>query len=312
MRPPNELPRWNDDAQSWPAGWQKLISFPLFEGLYRFVILPLRQLEALRRSNEKPSASACLNPGLHHFLIAMEVWKLQHYSISLHEVRARIRSALLKVFDRLLGGKCPPLESLGSICPWTLAPSAVRTNGLVISGGVGGDVSFELDLAARTGCRVMLFDPSATGRKTIESLHPLPREIQFFPYALASRDGTVGFAPPQDAEEGSFRAPARNEAASGSWESWSLRRCLDIAKSDCADLIKLDIEGFEFEVLEALTSRRVRCRQLLVEFHYGKKQAHSFWEHLNMLIRLRLAGYRLIHRKKADHTFLQTSSDGSR
>ena len=72
------------------------------------------------------------------------------------------------------------------------------------------------------------------------------------------------------------------------------------------DVLKLDVEGFEFDILSSFLGSSISCSQLLVEFHYGRGTGHSFFEYVVVMLRLRLAGYRLVHRVKADHTFLHS------
>jgi len=195
------------------------------------------------------------------------------------------------------------LQSIGGACPRTLATSRIDRQSKVISGGVGGDISFEMDLAAQTDCRIALFDPSPTGARTIEAMSPLPSEIKFYPVGIAANSGRRFFAEPFNRGEGSFRQPRKGERGTHEWSAISISDFLEEAGWSSVDLIKLDIEGFEYEVLRSLVRSEIRPRQLLVEFHYGPSEGHSLWEYLRTLLFLRAAGYRLIHQRYADHTF---------
>jgi hypothetical protein len=69
------------------------------------------------------------------------------------------------------------------------------------------------------------------------------------------------------------------------------------------DLLKIDIEGFEYEVLESCLSAGIPIKQICVEFH-------DFFPHIprrkttDMIRLLQSKGFELIHRLRHDHTFL--------
>jgi len=204
---------------------------------------------------------------------------------------------------RVVSSKAFRLETIGGMCPRTLVLSQLDASSKVISGGVGGDISFELQLAELKSCQIALFDPSPTGARTIESLSPLPPPISFYPIGISAESGMRLFAAPFNPGEGSFREPATGELGTQEWSSTSVHDFMRQNGWPVVDLIKLDIEGFEYEVLRSLLHARVSPRQLLVEFHYGQTNGHSFWEYLAALLALRSRGYKLIHRRYDDHTF---------
>jgi hypothetical protein len=70
------------------------------------------------------------------------------------------------------------------------------------------------------------------------------------------------------------------------------------------DLLKIDIEGFEYDVLECCFDASIPIKQVCVEFH-------DFFPEIpkaktSGMIRLMKAhGFDLIHRHRHDHTFLR-------
>ena len=72
------------------------------------------------------------------------------------------------------------------------------------------------------------------------------------------------------------------------------------------DLLKLDIEGAEYSLLEALTANgRIRAaRQLLVEFHHGVTQ-HGPNDTRRIVDGLADAGFRLVHTEGRNYIFRQ-------
>jgi hypothetical protein len=73
MGPPTALPCWRWDSVDWPASWEYVRRHPLRHGLWCLFWYPLCQLKNMLRAGEMPRLSACLNPGLHHFMLGLRV-----------------------------------------------------------------------------------------------------------------------------------------------------------------------------------------------------------------------------------------------
>lgn len=70
------------------------------------------------------------------------------------------------------------------------------------------------------------------------------------------------------------------------------------------DLLKMDIEGFEYGVVEQILAERIAVRQLCVEFHSWLRPRQT-WK---TTWRLRRSGYRLIFKHRGDHTFVKNDA----
>jgi hypothetical protein len=77
------------------------------------------------------------------------------------------------------------------------------------------------------------------------------------------------------------------------------------------DLLKLDIEGAEYDVIENIVSEKVRIGQLCVEFHHRWREIGSRRTDL-AIDRLRSFGYRLFHVSPSgeEFSFLNTQIQG--
>ncbi len=75
-------------------------------------------------------------------------------------------------------------------------------------------------------------------------------------------------------------------------------------------LLKLDIEGAEYEVLRSMLMDGIRPEQLLVEFdQVNQPLTPWFWVELVRIIRrLRRAGYRLVSRERANYLFVLSAA----
>jgi hypothetical protein len=75
-------------------------------------------------------------------------------------------------------------------------------------------------------------------------------------------------------------------------------------------LLKLDIEGAEYEVLRSMLGAGILPEQLLVEFdQVNQPLTPLFWVELVQVLRsLRNAGYRLVRRERANYVFVHLSA----
>lgn len=220
----------------------------------------------------------------------------------------RLMKSLRRHVFFALGGKAKvALETIGTTDQWTCKPSVLDAEAVVVSGGVGKSITFELGLMARTGCKVHLFDPSPTGIGTMqitENRHP---GIIFHPIGLSGEDGVQTFDMPDRSEEGSWK-----KGKNGSMHSFECRSISSFAKQNNwkrIDLLKLDIEGFEYEVLNDVLKSGIPIGQVCVEFHTNRaidieKTAADL---AIMLWKMRNGGFRIAHVKGADFTFVSST-----
>ena len=215
-------------------------------------------------------------------------------------IRSKLRILFDSIYCKQIGGKV----ELGSDCSWFIDASYLSSDSVVYSAGVGNDVSFEEDLCKEFGCNVFLFDPSETGIKTMKNLVK-NEKLLFFPVGLAQFDGISLFALPKIQEEGSYTYLQSNENVETC--QFPVRAVSSLAKQfnhSSLDLLKLDIEGFEYEVLHDVLNSEIEIKQICVEFHHffeGIPKAKTR-ELINLM---KSHGYRIIHKRRLDYTFIK-------
>ena len=158
-----------------------------------------------------------------------------------------------------------PKERYGG---WTLSPGGLEAGSVVYSFGVGDDVTFELALIARYGVEVHAFDPTPVSIAWVES-RQLPAGFHFHAYGVANYDGVAWFNPPVNPANSYTmlqRPQTANAAVAGA--VYRLPTILQLLGHDRIDLLKLDIEGVEYPVIDELLAAGIEVRQLLVEFHH--------------------------------------------
>lgn len=70
---PSRVPRWRTGKRGWPEPWKTKIHHPFWRAWVCLLWFPICQAKDLWKNEGKINLSACLNPGLHHFLIQLAI-----------------------------------------------------------------------------------------------------------------------------------------------------------------------------------------------------------------------------------------------
>ena len=155
---------------------------------------------------------------------------------------------------------------------WVVDESLLNRESVIYSVGVGSNIDFDVELINFFGATVHAFDPTPRSIEWVKS-QKLPKHFIFHPFGLSAENGHMDFFPPAKASSTHFspidrygdtnnvvRAPVKD---------------IDTIASELnhkeIDLLKMDIEGAEYEVIEALPKNRVAINQILIEFHHMYK-----------------------------------------
>ncbi len=177
---------------------------------------------------------------------------------------------------------------------WCITPRISRDS-IIYSFGIGTDISFDLSLIETYGCAVHAFDPTPKSLAWLAA-QDTPAELRVIPCGLADYDGKARFNPPVDAKHVSHTMLSRpaTEAAAIEVEVRRLETIMHDLNHTRIDLLKMDIEGAEYDALDDVMQSDIRPRQLLVEFHHrfpgvGTRRTHA------AIRQLKACGYRLFH-----------------
>jgi FkbM family methyltransferase len=182
---------------------------------------------------------------------------------------------------------------------WTLCPERISSRSVVYSVGVGDDISFEVSLIRSFALPALFaFDPTPTAISWL-SRQAVPAEFRLFEYAIADYDGVAKLFPHDNPDFVSHSLIPRPETASQAVEVQvrTLSTVMRELGHDHIDLLKMDIEGAEYDVIENLTRERVEVRQLLVEFHHHDRHTDGMSaERTRMAIqKLNRAGFKIFN-----------------
>lgn len=217
-----------------------------------------------------------------------------------------IKSYLRKqLYKFLSGNKEYRLTEVGSRDKWNCKIEWIDTGSNVLSAGVGGAITFEKDLVNRTGCKILLLDPSPTGVQTMANPDNMHELIDYQVLGLAGNPGLIAFGKPDKLEEGSWKLG--NVDTDETFHCKSVSSIMNEKNWKKLDLLKIDIEGFEYEVLNDILKNNLDIKQICVEFHVNTmiQIKQTKWDLLLILVRLRQHGYYLAHHVKMDYTFIK-------
>jgi FkbM family methyltransferase len=143
---------------------------------------------------------------------------------------------------------------------------------------------------------VYAFDPTP---KSIAWARANIREpsLVFHPIGLAPCDGVAEFAPPATASHVSFARlteALRDREGIVRLRVQSLSSIMRRFSHHRLDLLKMDIEGWEYCVIDSMLTSPIRPEQMAVEFHHGM-YGYSYTDTNRVVARLRQSGYAIFH-----------------
>lgn len=173
---------------------------------------------------------------------------------------------------------------------WSLLTDNLNSSSIIYSVGIGHDVSFDLELIKKFGCEIHAFDPTYLSKNWLKQQR-LPNNFFYHDCGLANYTGTANFSLP-DGHSVSF---SMSETVAGDQNHTAQVKKLSDLMSDLGhrkiDVLKIDIEGGEFEIIDDLVKSADIIGQLLIEFHdrlAGKKLSPE------ALKKLQNAGYKIV------------------
>jgi len=164
-----------------------------------------------------------------------------------------------------------PLEFHGNTAGgWKIQRDSLDARSVVVDIGIGEDASFSESIIRKYGCVVNGFDPTP---RAIGYAQRLKNDrLRLFALGLGVRAGSAQFfLPNNDAHvSGSLTREAHLGKQQLEVQIATLSQVFEMLRCDGIDLLKLDIEGTEYEVIESEDFRRHASgiRQLCVEFHH--------------------------------------------
>lgn len=151
-----------------------------------------------------------------------------------------------------------------------VCPDLMNEKAVVYSFGIGEDVSFDKSLIEAHRCSVFGFDPTPKSIKWVTDQISLPSEFRFYEYGISDKTGLVDFYLPKNTHHVSGSFVSQVNVDQTQVVKVQMKTLTDIAKElghERIDVLKMDIEGAEYRVLENIVNSGIPIHQLAVEFH---------------------------------------------
>jgi FkbM family methyltransferase len=187
----------------------------------------------------------------------------------------------------------PDLEQIGDLNygGYLVPTDSLDEDSVCYLAGTGTDITFDLQLVARFGCDVHLFDPvPAAARHVAIAARHEPR-VRFHQVALWKRDEELQFYAPR--EEGYVSHSAVNLHTTEKAFTAAGRSVSSLMRElghERLDLLKISAEGSEHAIIEGTLADGVRPAVLCVEFAQPAPLANVEAS----MQRLRASGYELV------------------
>ncbi len=172
---------------------------------------------------------------------------------------------------KVVGGN-PNANNYGS---WPVCTNLLPDSPLVYSFGIGGDVSFDVSMVKDYGAKsVFCYDPTIDKDKftKIVANSNCTDHLHFSQIGVGESNGTIQFFKSKSPKIGSLVSTPGLEG----YETTpimtapvlDLTSLVAINKHEWVDLIKMDVEGAEFDIFSnRLDYERLPSSQILIEFH---------------------------------------------
>jgi len=176
---------------------------------------------------------------------------------------------------------------------WDIAKDYVNEDSIIYSFGIGEDISFDLAIIKDYNVIVYGFDPTPKSIDWVKS-QQLPDQFKMYEYGISDNDGVVKFNPPENSEHVSHTILERSESTKNAIQVpvKKLETIMSELGHDKLDILKMDIEGAEYCVIDYLLDSSIRPKQILVEFHH-RFESVSIRQTKEAIRKLNSMGYKL-------------------
>lgn len=220
----------------------------------------------------------------------------------------RLRRSLLRQLRKSEGRRLGVVEHTNYSNSFLML-NRFKLGGVAIDVGCAEDADFSQVMIKSYGLKSFAVDPTRKHAPALRVLEAASQGMMVYcPYAVGSSDGTTTFYEHPVNQSGSLLAEHINirsgDATAYEVESLTIGSLLDRIRLDKVDILKLDIEGAEYELLEKsnLKEDLRRVDQLFIEFHHHAVERYSRKDTLKMAAKIESAGF--LSFSYDDHNFL--------
>lgn len=193
-----------------------------------------------------------------------------------HVISRVIRKASKPIFraigrDSITFTKVMPRDDLKEIGTayggWIIPESLLDSNSICYCVGCGEDISFDLGLINQIGCHVFGFDPTPRAIKYVREHIRQYEKYHFSEVGIWDKEDILKFYAPQNPEHVSHSL--LNLQQTQVYFEAKVKRLSDIMRENShkkLDLLKLDVEGAEYKVINSIIEDKLDIKILCVEY----------------------------------------------
>jgi len=235
----------------------------------------------------------------------------------MRKIAREIRSMLLAIVGSDLRIKpdldCEKQRFGSEYGGWEVATGSLTPQTLVYSFGVGEDASFDTALIEHCHLTIHAFDPTPKSVSWARK-QGFPANFVLHEYGLAAFDGTVSFNPPENPDHVSHTLLDRPSTQEKSIKVpvKRLKTIMSELGHQHIDILKMDIEGAEYDVIRDICDSGIRPAQILVEFHH-RFPGVGVGMTKRAIRQIRSMGYGLfsVSPSKEEYSFIRNSNEMS-
>ncbi len=147
----------------------------------------------------------------------------------------------------------------------------------------------------RFGATVYAFDPTPIALNWLQSQH-VPDAMKVIPFGLSDSNGFVDFSLPTTHGVSFVMNHTGPHKTSTACEVRTFSSLIDMLQISKVDVLKLDIEGAEYRVVNDILDAGIPIRQLLIEFHHRFYGAEGIHKTADCIHRIQSKGFELFYR----------------
>lgn len=150
---------------------------------------------------------------------------------------------------------------------WVVPLELLNSQSICYCVGCGEDISFDLALIDKFDCHIFAFDPTPRAIEYVENMTLKHSQYHFFEVGLWDKQDKLKFYVPKNPDHVSHSV--LNLQKTEDYIELKVKRLSQIMKENGheeIDLLKLDIEGAEYKVIDSIIEDRIDIKVICVEF----------------------------------------------
>jgi FkbM family methyltransferase len=189
------------------------------------------------------------------------------------KIKSKIKHLILKTSRNnshlKIGVKCNHVWYGNTYGGFYLCPELLDENSIIYSFGIGEDISFDNAIIKNHNSNVFGFDPTPKSINWVKS-QKVNDKFHFYEFGISDKSGFVEFYLPKNPEHvsGSIITQKNIDIMKKvNVEMKSLGDIMNELGHKHIDVLKMDIEGSEYDVIEDILDSKILITQILIEFH---------------------------------------------